>query len=73
MCVINLLVYNVVCCRFGQLQQADVSGIEPAVRADINANNVLRDDVAQEFDSRHVASAHWCLLDKQMLHKLLTV
>ena len=41
-------------CRFGQLQQADVSGVEPAVRADINANNVLREDVPVECDSRHV-------------------
>lgn len=37
---------------FGQLQDVDVSGIEPAIRADIHADNVLRDDVAVECESR---------------------
>ena len=39
--------------RFSQLQQADVTGIKPAIRADMNANNVLRDDVPEECDSRY--------------------
>ena len=43
-----------VTCRFSQLQQADVTGIEPAVRADINADSVLREDVPEECDSRYV-------------------
>lgn len=42
-------------CRFGQLQQADVTGIEPAVRADVQADNALRDDVPQESANRSVA------------------
>lgn len=39
-------------CRFGQLQQADVGSIEPAVRADVTPDNVLRDDIPVECDSR---------------------
>ncbi|DBB08002.1 TPA: hypothetical protein ACH3X3_009376 [Trebouxia sp. C0006] len=38
---------------FGQLQQADVGSIEPAVRADVTPDNVLRDDIPVECDSRH--------------------
>jgi len=37
---------------FGQLQQADVGSIEPAVRADVTPDNVLRDDIPVECDSR---------------------
>lgn len=37
---------------FSQLQQADVTGVEPAVRADINADSTLRDDIPEECDSR---------------------
>lgn len=40
-------------CRFAQLQQADVSHVEPAVRADINIATVLRDDVPVEYDNRY--------------------
>ncbi len=40
-------------CRFGQLQQADVGSIEPAVRADVTPDNVLRDDIPVECDSRY--------------------
>lgn len=39
-------------CRFNQLQQADVTGVEPSVRADITADSVLRDDIPEEFESR---------------------
>ncbi|DBB06632.1 TPA: hypothetical protein ACH3X1_012153 [Trebouxia sp. C0004] len=38
---------------FGQLQQADVGSIEPAVRANVTPDNVLRDDIPVECDSRH--------------------
>lgn len=37
---------------FGQLQQADVGSIEPAVRADVTPDSVLRDDIPVECDSR---------------------
>ena len=40
-------------CRFGQLQQADVGSIEPAVRADVTPDSVLRDDIPVECDIRH--------------------
>lgn len=53
-------------CRFGQLQQADVTGIEPAVRADVQADNVLRDDVPQESANRSVPVHFW--LDKVFGH-----
>ena len=43
--------------RFGQLQDVDVSGVEPAVRADIDADNVLRDDVAVECENRYVTQS----------------
>ena len=44
-------------CRFDQLQNVDVSDVKPALRADVDANNVLRDDIAQECESRHGSSA----------------
>ena len=49
-----------VTCRFSQLQQADVTGIEPAVRADIDADSVLRDDVPEECESRYVGMLVRC-------------
>ena len=63
-------VESVCLCRFSQLQQADVTGIEPAVRADVQADNVLRDDVPQECESRSVAAFNWAM---RLLHKLKTL
>ncbi|KAL0026623.1 hypothetical protein WJX77_011683 [Trebouxia sp. C0004] len=42
---------------FGQLQQADVGSIEPAVRANVTPDNVLRDDIPVECDSREALMA----------------
>lgn len=39
-------------CRFGELQTVDVSNVPPAIRADVDAGNVLRADVEQQFQQR---------------------
>ena len=39
---------------FGQLQQVDLEGVPPAVRADIGDANLLRPDQPREFENRQV-------------------
>ena len=39
-------------CRFGELQAVDVSDVPPAMRADVDAGNVLRADAEQQFQQR---------------------
>ncbi|KAH0915355.1 hypothetical protein HID58_029801 [Brassica napus] len=38
-------------CRFGQLQQVDVSSVEPAIRAEMEGGN-LREDAPETFENR---------------------
>jgi aspartyl/glutamyl-tRNA(Asn/Gln) amidotransferase C subunit len=40
---------------FGQLQQVDLEGVPPAVRADIGDANLLRPDQPRDFENRLVA------------------
>jgi aspartyl/glutamyl-tRNA(Asn/Gln) amidotransferase C subunit len=39
---------------FGQLQQVDLEGVPPAVRADVGDANLLRPDQPHDFQNRHV-------------------
>lgn len=39
---------------FGQLQQVDLEGVPPAVRADIGDANLLRPDQPRDFENRQV-------------------
>lgn len=44
---------------FGQLQQVDLDGVPPALRAEIGDGNLLREDVPEEFAARYVKRLCW--------------
>lgn len=39
-------------CRFNQLQAVDVEGVPPAVRIDMEGDNVLRPDTPVQYEAR---------------------
>ena len=39
---------------FGQLQEVDVEGVPPALRAEVEAENFLREDTQREYEHRWV-------------------
>ena len=37
---------------FGQLQEVDVEGVPPALRAEVDSDNCLREDEPRHYDNR---------------------
>lgn len=48
----QLILSHALFCRFGQLQNVNTEGVEPALRAATDEANGLRPDVVKEFENR---------------------